>query len=396
MTATTRLYYDDPLALDFDATVVAHRPWQGRDAVVLDRSAFYPEAGGQLGDQGALGDGRVEDVQVADDGAVLHVLAEGTPLPAVGARVHGAVERARRRLHMALHTGQHMLSAALLDVAGAETVSARLGATACTLDVHLPQLDEGALRAALDRVRDAIEDDRPVRAWFPTPDELAALPLRRAPKVSDNVRVVAVEGFDVSPCGGTHCTRSAQVGHVTVTGVERYKGKTRITFLAGRAALHELEARSRALAELGRVFTCGPLDVGRAVDRLRTELTAGRSALAVVRDRWAESLAERLVRDADAAGTTRIPLLLPDDPVETLRALGARITARSGTVALLASQNADGLQVLVARGEGSTFDCGAWLKQAAARAGGRAGGSPGRAEGRLPLGADWHRLVEET
>lgn len=393
MTDTTRLYYADPLSLEFDAAVVAHRPWQGRDAVVLDRSAFYPEAGGQLGDQGTLGEQRVEDVQVADDGAVLHVLAEGATAPVVGTQVHGAVERARRRLHMALHTGQHMLSAALLDVAGAETVSSRLGATACTLDVHLPQLDDGALREALHRVRDAIEDDRPVRAWFPTPEELATLPLRRAPKVTDNVRVVSVEGFDVSPCGGTHCTRSAQVGHVTVTGVERYKGKTRITFLAGRAAMAELEARAQALAELGRAFTCGPLDVGRAVERLRSDLAAGRSALSLVRDRWAESLAASLVRDAAAAGTSRVVLQLPDEPVETLRALGARITARPGTVALLASQSAEGLQVLVARGEGSDFDCGAWLRQAAARAGGRAGGSPLRAEGRLPPGADWHDLV---
>lgn len=102
------------------------------------------------------------------------------------------------------------------------------------------------------------------------------------------------------------------------------------------------------------------------------------------------------MRDAAAAGTARITLLLPDEPVETLRALGARITARPGTVALLASPSPEGLQVLVARGEGSAFDCGAWLKQAAARAGGRAGGSPGRAEGRLPPGADWHSLVEET
>jgi len=396
MTATTRLYFDDPLALTFDATVVAHTVWQGKPALVLDRSGFYPEAGGQLGDQGQLGGLRVEDVQVEDGGRVLHVMAEGVTLPEPGSPVAGTIDRARRRLHMALHTGQHMLSRALLDVAGAETVSSRLGSTECTLDVHLPQLEGRAVLEALGRLRDVIEDDRPVRAWFPTADELAGLPLRRAPQVRDNVRVVSVEGFDVSPCGGTHCTRSSQVGHVSVTGVERYKGKTRLTFLAGRSALSELDARAAALAELGKGFTCSPHDVHRAVDRLRGELSATRSSLTVVRERWAESLAADLVRSAEAQQQPRVTLLLTDEPAETLRALGARITARPGTVALLASQSPEGLQVLVARGEGSTFDCGSWLKRAAAACGGRAGGSPTRAEGRLPPTAVWETLLESV
>lgn len=396
MTATTRLYYDDPLALDFEGTVLAHPTWQGKPAVVLDRSGFYPEAGGQLGDRGVLGGQEVEDVQVEDGGQVVHVMAEGAVLPGIGTRVQGRVDRSRRRLHMALHTGQHMLSRALLDVAGAETVSARLGSTECTLDVHLPQIEEGRVLEALGIVRDVIEDDRPVRAWFPSPEELAGLALRRRPTVTDNVRVVSVEAFDLSPCGGTHCTRTSQVGHLSVTGVERYKGRTRLTFLGGRAALGELESRSRALAELGRAFTCGPRDVHLAVERLRTELSATKTSLSAVRARWAESLAAELLTAAQSSATPRVSLLLHDEPVETLRALGARITARPGTVALLASRVPEGLQVLVTRGEGSTFDCGAWLKRAAAASGGRAGGSPTRAEGRLPPSADWASLLEQA
>src|SRR5262245_54193864 len=121
MTGTERLYFADPLLLSFEARVVAH----GSASIVLNRTAFYPESGGQMADRGRLAGAPVLDVQFDDHGVVHHRL-DG-PLPAVGASVTGEVDRDRRRVHMALHTGQHMLSRALEDVAGAATVSSRLG-----------------------------------------------------------------------------------------------------------------------------------------------------------------------------------------------------------------------------------------------------------------------------
>ncbi len=294
---------------------------------------------------------------------------------------------------MALHTGQHMLSRALLDEAGAETVSSRLGSTSCTIDVHLASLDEAAVARAEDLVNRVIEDDLAVRQFFPSPEELARLPLRRAPKVSENIRVVDAGGFDVSPCGGTHCTRTSQVGTVTVTGVERYKGKGRVTFLAGRVAQRELSARSKALADLARSFSCGPLDVRAGVERLRSDLQGARESLGLAREQWATLYAQRLVTDALARGERRVACVLDGDAIETLRALASRITATPEMIALLASRTSEGLLVALARGEGSAFDCGAWLKRAAAAHGGRGGGRADRAEGRLPASVDWLALA---
>lgn len=389
MTPTARLYFDDPLALAFDATVTAHARFLDRPSIVLDRSAFYPEAGGQPGDTGQLDALDVLDVQVDAHGVVHHLVAADAALPAPGARVHGAVSRDRRRLHMALHTGQHMLSRALLDIAQAETVSSRLSPAGCTVDVELPALDERKVAEAVAQVNRVVEDDRPVRAWFPDPEALRALPLRRAPKVTENVRVVSVEGFDVSPCGGTHCTRTAQVGVVTVTGVERYKGRTRVTFLAGRAAREELQARASALVEIGRMFSTGPHEARASIERLRADLAAARDALALVRDRWAASRAAALVARGDAV----VVDVLDGESVDTLRALGARLGAYPGVVAILGARTAEGMQVLATRGDGSAFDCGAWLKRAAAAHGGRGGGRPERAEGRLPADVDLDALA---
>ena len=206
---TPRLYYDDPLLLSFRARVTAHAQYGGAPSVVLDRTAFYPEAGGQMADRGLLGGVAVTDVQADDAGLVHHVL--GGELPPIGAEIDGAIDKDRRRMHMSLHTGQHMLSRGLLDVVGGETVSSRLGESSCTIDLDIAKADERELARAEDLTNSVIDDDVTIRAYFPAADELAALPLRRAPKVEDNVRVVQIGTFDVSPCGGTYTISAAGV-----------------------------------------------------------------------------------------------------------------------------------------------------------------------------------------
>ena len=181
-----------------------------------------------------------------------------------------------------------------------------------------------------------IDDDVPVRAFFPSAEELAALPLRRAPKVAGPVRVVVVGDFDVTPCGGTHCTGSAQVGFVRITGVERYKGKVRVTFSAGRRARAELWREAGVLRDLGRSFTAGPLDVPAGVDKLRRELTEAREALGRVRGRLADTLGAELAREAGATG--RAVAVVDDAGPDLLRALATRITAQAGAVAFLAGR----------------------------------------------------------
>ena len=395
MTPTERLYYSDPFLFRFTGRVLAHGTWNGAPSVVLDRSAFYPEAGGQMADRGVLGGRALRDVQVDDAGVVHHVLelSEGASLPEVGTELAGEIDRIRRRTNMALHTGQHMLSRALVDVANAHTVSARLGETLCTIDVDLDVLDERRVAEAEDLVNSIIDDDIVIRAFFPTPEELATLPLRRAPKVTDNIRVIQMGDFDVSPCGGTHCTRSAQVGMVRVLGVERYKGKGRVLFSAGRRARTELWEEAGTLRALGKSFSCGPLDVPASVDKLRRDLTEVREALGAARAKLAESTAAELAAQAEQSPGKPVVAVLDGATPEYLRSVAARLTSRPEAVVLLAGRNPDGLSVLISRGSGSSFGCGAFLKRAAEAAGGRGGGRPEHAEGRLPPTTDWPAIV---
>lgn len=389
---TERLYFADSWLRAFDARVLAVDP-EAR-AVVLDRSAFYPEAGGQLADHGTLTIAgsvfAVRDVQTGEDGVIRHTLAPSeAPLPSVGEAASGAIDFARRRVHMSLHSAQHMLSQALLVECSAPTVSARLGETACTIDVDVATIDEAALARAEASVNAAIDDDLPVRAFFPTPDELAALPLRRAPKVADHVRVVVIEGFDVTPCGGTHVTRTGQIGLCVVDAVERYKGKLRVTFLAGGRARAELTASRRLLGDLGRELSTAPHEIPSVMAKLRAEITSQREALGALRGELATRLAAELAVRAQAEASAVFVAAVPFPSVELLRSIGARIAASTGGAAFLVGEGeAGGRPVIVTRAPGSSFECGATLKRVAQALGGRGGGRPEHGEGRVPETVD--------
>jgi alanyl-tRNA synthetase len=404
---TEKLYWQDPFAKTFETAGARLGTFGGQPSVILDRTLFYAEAGGQLGDQGTLRVGGrelgVTDVQIDEAEDIHHIvpgLTAAGPEDSLDLRgtVEGTIDAARRRDHMVQHTAQHMLSRALVDAARAETVSARLGSTSCTIDVSVADIPDAALAQAADLVNAAVMDDLVVRSLFPTAAELSTLKLRREPKVTTNIRVIDIEGFDVSPCGGTHCTRTGQIGAIVIAGTERYKGKLRVSFHAGRRALADAHARQAALGALAGELTCGPLDVPAAVMKLRGELKARMEALSATRGELVELLARELLaaHPPDPSGTTRIVVGRDRDDVAMLRTLAGRIAARPDVVAFCAAPDpATGDRaVVVQRGSGTTFDCGAWLKTVTLAHGGRGGGRPERAEGRLPAACDLGKLAE--
>ncbi|HSD85864.1 MAG TPA: alanyl-tRNA editing protein, partial [Kofleriaceae bacterium] len=328
----------------------------------------------------------VRDTQELDDGTIVHLVSG--ELPAVGARVAGELDWARRRQHMAQHTAQHLLSGTLLDRAQAATASARLGESALTIDVTRDRIPDAELAAAEDLANDLIDDDLAIRAWFPTPDELAALKLRRDPKVSADIRVVAIGDFDFSPCGGTHCARTSQLGSIRVTNSERYKGMTRVTFTAARRARAELFSRDQVLRGLATQFSCGPAEVPAAIDKLKRDVDGAAAELTALRSRLASAIVDSI------PGTGAAIASIPGD-AELLRSVAAKLVA-AGRDAILCAPEPEGATVVLFRAPGSALDCGALWKKLVARTPGRGGGRAERAEGRLtaPVG-DWPALVSE-
>ena len=372
---TQRLYHADAYVKTFDANVLSVTTHDGTPALVLDATHFYPEAGGQLGDRGTIGGATITDTQQLDDGTILHLFTGDAPT----GRATAAIDWVRRRQHMAQHTAQHLLSGALLDRAQAATQSARLGESALTIDVTRDRIPDAELAKAEDLANDLIDDDLAVRAWFPAPDELAQLELRRDPKVDADIRVVAIGDFDFSPCGGTHVARTSQISTIRITGSERYKGMTRVTFAAGRRARGELFARDAVLRTLATRFSCAPGEVPAAIDKLARDSEALKADATAMRGRLAGLVAGAF------PGTGAVVASVPGD-AELVRQVAAKLVA-AGRDALLTTP--DGTVVLF-RAAGSTLDCGGLFKQLSGTFGGRGGGKAERAEGRLANPpADW-------
>jgi alanyl-tRNA synthetase len=386
---TRRLYHEDAYLRRFQCEIVAVAAWRGQPAVVTDRSAFYPEAGGQLGDRGTLAGIPVLDTQELG-GGIAHVI-DGDP-PPIGTIVGCELDWPRRRQHMAQHTAQHLLSGALLERAGAPTASARLGESALTIDLSRDRIPESELAAAEELANDLIDEDLAVRSWFPEPGVLSTLKLRRDPKVTGDVRIVAIGDFDYSPCGGTHCSRTSQLGAVRITNAERYKGMTRVTFTAGRRTRVELFARDQVLRSVAGELSCGVTEVPASIAKLRRDADHAGAEATALRGRLAAVIAQQLLEGA-AGGTAPIAAEVPGD-AELLRAIAARIAA-AGRDAVLCAAEPAATTVVMLRAAGSRLDCGGLWRLLAAEHAGRGGGRADRAEGRLARRVgDWPQLVD--
>ncbi len=380
---TEPLYYQDPYLRAFTARVIGRRRHDGKETVALDRTAFYPTGGGQPHDTGTLNDVAVTDV-FAEDGLVWHVLAGELTADTVTA----ALDWSRRFDHMQQHTGQHILSQAFIVERNAETVAFHLGATASTIDLNRTDLgpaDLAAVEAAANRV---LDEARPVTAAFVTQEELARLPLRKPPKITEAIRIVQVTGFDWSACGGTHVANSAQVGLIKIVGAERRGPELRISFLCGGRARADYARLQELMSGLAARFTCAQDEVPHAVERLARENQTTRKALEELEAQWVEATAAAWWATGQqlpnaASGPQRLVVQTADIPPERLKKLAQALRERPGTIALLAARG-ERPQLIFARGDDVALNMGELLRAAAVAGGGRGGGRPEWAQGGTP------------
>jgi len=378
---TEKLYYDDSRLRSFTATIVARQEMERGPVVQLDRTAFYPTGGGQAHDTGTLNGIPVRDVWTDDDGEVWHLLDR---MPA-GDEVEGKLDWARRFDHMQQHTGQHLLSAAFLRRFDANTLSVHFGAEENTVDLDLPRLTWEAAFKVENEVNHIIWEDRLVEARFVTGAELAQMEIRREPQVEDNVRIVQVQGFDATPCGGTHVARTGEIGLVKLTGISGYKGGVRVSFLCGERALRDYRRAFQLLEDLKLSLTVGQNELPDAVARLQDEAKESRQALYEAQEVLSEIEAERLWEQAPTVdGVKQIVAYWPDRSFDKAQALAKQFRERPKTLIILATGGEGGLRLVCARSEDVDANAAEILRLAAAPLGARGGGSPGMAQGGGP------------
>ena len=244
---TERLYYQDCYLREFTARVVE----TDGNRVYLDRTAFYPTSGGQPFDVGSLGGVAVREV-IDEEDRIAHVM----DAPLAATEVAGVIDWPRRYDHMQQHTGQHLLSAVLEELFAIRTVSFHLGAEVSTIDVDAPSLTAEQMERAEERCAEVVAQARPVLITFEDASE--SLELRKASERTGTLRIVTIENFDRSACGGSHVRSTAEIGMVLTGKSEKIRGITRIEFVCGKRALRRAQADYRLLATIGRTLSIPP------------------------------------------------------------------------------------------------------------------------------------------
>ena len=371
---TEKLYYQDPYQTTFTARVLTCEPSKTSYLVTLDRTAFYPEGGGQPADHGTLGGVAVTDVH-EKDGVVFHTC--GAPVE-IGTEVEGAIDWPRRFDHMQQHSGEHILSGLLCALYDCSNVGFHLGADTVTIDYDRELTWEQVLEAE-KQANETIWTNTPAEITFPTPEALASLDYRSKKELTGKVRIVAFPGADCCACCGTHVARAGEVGLIKVLSCQKFREGVRLEILCGQRAyryLSQVYEQDHAVAQL---LSVKPRDTLAAVERQSAELAAAKQRMTELEDRLFSLRAQALAGRGD--------VLLVEPP---MRPDGARkladAVARSagGLAAVFAGEGTSHVYALVHAGGD---DISPLVKRLNSALSGRGGGRNGFAQGSVQADA---------
>lgn len=370
---TEKLYYDDPFLKTFPAAVLRCEEAKGAWKVVLDRTAFYPEGGGQPADHGILRTAAGEEVPVTDvherEGEILHTCA--APLEA-GEAVSGSIDWSRRFDHMQQHSGEHILSGILCRLYHCSNVGFHLGAETVTIDYDADIGWEQALEA--ERLaNEAVWADAPVGVSYPPPEALAALEYRSKKELTGKVRIVEFPEADRCACCGTHVLRAGQVGLVKVLSCQRFREGVRMEILCGARALRYLSRIYDEARAAGQRLSVKPLEVLAAVGRLEGELAAAKERIADLEQTAFAAIA------AEQEGRGDVLVFQGPMRPDSLRRLADAVGKRCGGLAAVFSGGGEAWSYALVQADGS--DVAPLVKELNGALRGRGGGRKGFAQG---------------
>jgi alanyl-tRNA synthetase len=403
---TKRLYYDRPALLEFDSVVeevsspTNEKP---RHSLTLRESAFYPTSGGQVHDTGWLtmeGGERLRVAEVADteDGKVIHFLEALLKPPISGALVHGSIDAERRRDHMQQHTGQHVLSAAFIELYQLPTVSFHMGEDYCSIDLAAASVTLEQVTGAEKRANEIIFENRPVTIRYVTRAEAEKLGLRKLPPAErDELRLIEVADFDLSACGGTHVNATGQIGSVLLRKTEKTRQGIRVEFVCGDRAVRIARRDYTALTESAALFSSQLWDVPDQIRKSFEDVKSLRKLKEEALEELAESMAAAALKQTPETNGRRVVVRYFADRDTAFAKLFAQKASRAGVpVVVLTASVLDPPGLVFAQSTGGSNDMGALLKQVLSSVGGRGGGSRDFAQGGIPAGCDAEQLLRQA
>ncbi|MGM9681096.1 MAG: alanyl-tRNA editing protein [Eubacteriales bacterium] len=376
---TEKLYDTDSHLFAFDCTVVSCEKEGERYAVRTDRTAFFPEEGGQYGDRGTLGDAAVLDTRLIS-GDIVHLTDR--PL-CVGETVCGKIDADDRMRKMQNHSGEHIISGLFHRLYGLNNVGFHLGRDDVTVD-----LDGELSRADLDRVEKlanrAVYENVEILAEYPSPDRLATMDYRSKLDLTENVRIVTIPGYDVCACCAPHVSRTGEIGIIKLLDFARYKGGIRIHMLCGADALRDYREKYRNTAEISTALKVKQYEVAEGVRRILDEKAELSRKLAATELSYARAKAESI------PPTDGNVILFDDMDTAAMREfVNQTLPKCRGAVGVFSGDDRAGYRFILGSGR---VDLKAKVKDLTAALGGRGGGSCAMIQG--SVGADRETILK--
>ncbi len=368
---TERLYYSDPDLLEFDATILDTGQHGDHHYTTLDRSAFYPTSGGQLHDTGRLNQIKIVDVIEHGEKEVWHLSQD--PVGQVADKVHGSVDRERRRRHQKQHTAQHILSQALVRLFEFETVSVHLGEDYGAIEINSGEITSEQLIRVQAHARQMVDDNLAVEILTVAAADIDSIPLRRESRRTGPLRVIKIGQFEFSACGGTHCRNTAEVGLIKILGIEKIRGHGLIKFIAGLQVADDYDMRFEATDRLSRSLTCHVNDLPERVDKIQQENRQLKMELTRVQKEMLPVLAGQLGETAVTVAETRLVFEQIDHYDNKL--VNTLAAAVADTISGVAVIYLDG-RLIVSASESCGRDARKIAAELSEKAGLKGGGSP--------------------
>ena len=378
---TKRLYYQNSYLKEFRAKVLKKIKIVNQPAVVLDETAFYPTSGGQPYDKGLIQNIPVVEV-LEDNNEIIHILKEELK-EKINCEVVGKIDWKRRFDHMQQHLGQHILSGALMKLWGVETVSFHLGEEVCTLDIAKEELTEEEAKKAEECANEIIFDNRPVKCYFVEGgEELKGLNLRKVLEKTGKIRIIEVEDFDFSACGGTHCRATGEVGLIKITKWEKRGEKIRLEFICGRRAWKDYFWKNEVTKNISNKLTIKDSELGEAIDRILEERKEIRKELKEFKEKLQDYEVRNLINESSLKddGIKIISKIFEDKNFQEVTELVQKIINLDESVVVLFGIKDKGAKILFACSRALKYDMNKLIREAGKFIEGRGGGAPNFAQ----------------
>ena len=365
---TEKLFYQDSHRSTFTAIVQEVRPSGNGYEIILDRTAFFPEGGGQSSDTGSLGGVSVSDVQEID-GKIIHYtdgpLVEGTD-------VEGCIDWTERFSKMQQHTGEHIVSGLIHKIYGYHNVGFHLGTDSVTLDFN-GVVPKEKLHEIEQLANEAVAKNLPVQVLYPTDEELSKISYRSKIEIEGQVRIVVIDGYDVCACCAPHVKQTGEIGLIKLVGMQNYKGGVRISMLCGFRALEDYYQKEKNNREIAVMLSAKEYETAVEVERLQEELAMKKAKIAELEQKFLEQKVETL----DVSGEI-VCLFEETDPVMTRELVNLLLKKGAKMAAVFSGNEREGYRYVLGSRSLDVRKNGKLLNEAFH---GRGGGKPEMVQG---------------